>query len=212
MMWMSVQKYQFLREKMVKEQILKRGIENEVILDVFEKIPRHRFVRPSDQHLAYNDYPLPIGEEQTISQPYIVAQMVDALALQPEDTVLEIGTGSGYQTAILAEIVGKVYTIERIKGLQDQAKEVLDSLGYRNIEYFHKDGKEGLIEQAPFDKVIVSAASKSIPKELLDQLKDGGKMVIPTGGDFLQKLLLLEKNHHKYKEKILGYCRFVRLI
>ncbi|MGS0973736.1 MAG: protein-L-isoaspartate(D-aspartate) O-methyltransferase [Candidatus Izemoplasmataceae bacterium] len=209
---MSVQKYQFLREKMVKEQILKRGIENEVILDVFEKIPRHRFVRPSDQHLAYNDYPLPIGEEQTISQPYIVAQMVDALALQPEDTVLEIGTGSGYQTAILAEIVGKVYTIERIKGLQDQAKEVLDSLGYRNIEYFHKDGKEGLIEQAPFDKVIVSAASKSIPKELLDQLKDGGKMVIPTGGDFLQKLLLLEKNHHKYKEKILGYCRFVRLI
>lgn len=212
MMWMSVQKYQFLREKMVKEQILKRGIENEVILDVFEKIPRHRFVRPSDQHLAYNDYPLPIGEEQTISQPYIVAQMVDALALQPEDTVLEIGTGSGYQTAILAEIVNKVYTIERIKGLQDQAKDVLDSLGYRNIEYIHKDGKEGLIEEAPFDKVIVSAASKSIPKELLDQLKDGGKMVIPTGGDFLQKLLLLQKNHHKYKEKILGYCRFVRLI
>lgn len=212
MLFMSIDNFRFLREKMVKEQILRRGIDNDAIIDVFEKIPRHRFVRPVDEHLAYNDYPLPIGEEQTISQPYIVAQMVDALELKADDKVLEIGTGSGYQTAILAELVNQVYTIERIKGLQDHAKEVLDNLGYENIAYIHKDGKEGLEEQAPFDKVIVSAASKCIPEDLLNQLQVGGKIVIPIGGDHLQKLLLLEKNHHKYKEKILGYCRFVKLI
>ena len=209
---MGKDEYQFLREKMVKDQIRKRGIESVPILDVFLEVPRHHFVWPSDKRLAYTDYPLPIGEEQTISQPYIVAQMVSALDLKPSDKVLEIGTGSGYQTAILASLVKKVYTIERIEKLQIRAKKILDELGYKNIDYYFKDGKEGLKERAGFQKIIVSAAANGIPEELFNQLEVGGKMVIPIGGDNLQKLLLLEKRNDRYKEKILGYCRFVRLI
>jgi protein-L-isoaspartate(D-aspartate) O-methyltransferase len=209
---LSEDNYKFLRTNMVKDQIEKRGIQSSGLLDVFSNVPRHLFVRPGDVDFAYNDYPLPIGEEQTISQPYIVAQMVNSLDLKPNDKVLEIGTGSGYQTAILASMVKHVYTVERIEKLQLRAKKVLEELGYTNIEYYHKDGKVGLKEYSPFNKIIVSAAANGIPKELLEQLEVGGKMVIPVGGYYLQKLLLLEKKKNGYNEKILAYCRFVRLI
>lgn len=209
---MKINNFELSRKKMVNEHLKKRGIENQRVLDVFEEVPRHRFVREGDEHLAYSDYPLAIGDEQTISQPYIVAQMVEALDPSPDDEVLEIGTGSGYQTAILAPLVKKVYTIERIASLQEKAKVILDDLDYENIEYIQKDGKEGYQEEAPYQKIIVSAASQSIPEALVDQLEVGGKMVIPVGGQSLQKLLLLEKRQKGYKEKVLGYCRFVPLL
>ena len=209
---MRKEDFEYLKREMIKDQIIKRGIKNESVLDALNCVPRHLFVREVDQHLAYHDYPLKIEEGQTISQPYIVAQMTEALDLNKGDKVLEIGTGSGYQTAILSHLVDEIYTIERIPYLHKKAKKLLTSLDYANITLLQKDGKEGYVEEAPYDKIIVTAASQSIPKDLLDQLQDGGKMVIPIGGDNLQKLLLLEKNHTKYKEKVLGYCRFVKLI
>jgi protein-L-isoaspartate(D-aspartate) O-methyltransferase len=209
---MRKEDFEYLKREMIKDQIIKRGIKNESVLDALNCVPRHLFVRKVDQHLAYHDYPLKIEEGQTISQPYIVAQMTEALDLNKGDKVLEIGTGSGYQTAILSHLVEEIYTIERIPFLHQKAKKLLTSLDYANITLLQKDGKEGYVEEAPYDKIIVTAASQSIPKDLLDQLQDGGKMVIPIGGDNLQKLLLLEKNHTKYKEKVLGYCRFVKLI
>lgn len=209
---MRKEDFEYLKREMIKDQIIKRGIKNESVIDALNCVPRHFFVREVDQHLAYHDYPLKIEEGQTISQPYIVAQMTEALDLNKGDKVLEIGTGSGYQTAILSHLVDEIYTIERIPYLHKKAKKLLTSLDYANITLLQKDGKEGYVEEAPYDKIIVTAASQSIPKDLLDQLRDGGKMVIPIGGDNLQKLLLLEKNHTKYKEKVLGYCRFVKLI
>jgi protein-L-isoaspartate(D-aspartate) O-methyltransferase len=209
---MRKEDFEYLKREMIKDQIIKRGIKNESVLDALNCVPRHLFVRKVDQHLAYHDYPLKIEEGQTISQPYIVAQMTEALDLNKGDKVLEIGTGSGYQTAVLSHLVDEIYTIERIPFLHQKAKKLLTSLDYANITLLQKDGKEGYVEEAPYDKIIVTAASQSIPKDLLDQLQDGGKMVIPIGGDNLQKLLLLEKNHTKYKEKVLGYCRFVKLI
>lgn len=204
--------YCFLRKKMVAEQIKRRGINNKEILRVFENVPRHIFVQTSDKEHAYGDYPLPIGDNQTISQPYIVAQMIDALDLKPDDTLLEVGTGSGYQTAILSPMVKKVVTIERIESLYKKAKATLKKLGCNNVEYYYCDGKKGIKECAPYDKIIVSAASKCIPQDLLEQLNIGGKMVIPIGGNSLQKLLLIKRRQNHYEEKILGYCRFVRLI
>lgn len=209
---MSVKNFAFQCEEMVRTQLMKRGIKKDSVLDAFLHVPRHKFVLEESIHLAYSDRPLEIHENQTISQPYIVAQMTEALDLKPSDRVLEVGTGSGYQTAILAELVEEVVTIERIPRLYEQAKDLLDDLGYKNITFLLRDGKEGYQEGAPYDKIIVTAASQSIPKDLLHQLHDGGKMVIPIGGDYLQKLLLLEKNHTKYQEKVLGYCRFVPLI
>lgn len=209
---MRKEDFAYLKKAMIKDQIIKRGIKNESVLDALSRVPRHLFVRKVDQHLAYHDYPLKIEEGQTISQPYIVAQMTEALDLNKGDKVLEIGTGSGYQTAVLSHLVDEIYSIERIPFLHEKAKKLLTSLDYSNITLLQKDGKEGYVEEAPYDKIIVTASSQSIPKDLLDQLQDGGKMVIPIGGDNLQKLLLLEKNHTKYKEKVLGYCRFVKLI
>jgi len=210
---MDWEEFAFQREEMVRSQLVKRGIKKESVLDAFLHVPRHMFVLEQTKHLAYSDGPLEILSNQTISQPYIVAQMTEALDLKPDDRVLEVGTGSGYQTAILAELVEEVYTIERIEALHTTAKNLLiNTLGYHNICFLHQDGKKGYPEKAPYNKIIVTAASQSIPRDLLNQLEDGGKMVIPIGGDFLQKLLLLEKNHTRFTEKVLGYCRFVPLI
>lgn len=200
------------RIKMVSEQISRRGIESRKVLNAFLKVPRHHFVDQESQHWAYEDYPLQIGFEQTISQPYIVALMTDALDLKSRDKVLEIGTGSGYQTAILAEICAKVYTMERIANLQKQAMAKLDGLGYQNIKYITGNGYLGWSLFAPYDKIIVTACAFDIPGKLLDQLSEGGKMVIPVGDRQIQKLLLVTKNQGTVKKQHLCYCRFVTMV
>lgn len=180
------------REKMVREQIVARGISDELVLKAMLKVERHKFVPEEMKGLAYIDSPLPIGEDQTISQPYIVALMTELLGLKGDEKVLEIGTGSGYQAAILAEIAKEVYTIEIIKSLADSATKRLQELGYKNITVKWGDGYKGWEEHAPFDGIIVTCAPDHIPQPLIDQLKIGGRMVIPVG-DWYQELLLLTK-------------------
>lgn len=181
------------RNTMVNQQIAARGITDERVLRVLNKVPRHKFVPEELLEHAYRDYPLPIGEDQTISQPYIVALMTELLDLNGEETVLEIGTGSGYQAAVLAELTKEVYTIEIIQSLADKARAILDSLDYDNIYVISGDGYNGLPDKAPFDCIIVTAAPREIPQPLLDQLKSGGRMVIPVG-EIEQDLLLIEKS------------------
>lgn len=167
------------REKMVHEQIKNRGINDPKILAAFLKIPRHLFVPEDKRDLAYYDGPIPIGEHQTISQPYVVAYMTQALELSPTDRVLEVGTGSGYQAAILSELANEVYSVEIVKALGLKALEVLENLEIKNIHTKISDGSQGFPEEAPFDKIIVTAAPEKLPEELVKQLKVGGKMVIP---------------------------------
>lgn len=204
--------YAAMREKMVRGQIAARQVADQNVLQAFLKVPRHLFVDPANRHLAYMDHPLPIGEEQTISQPYIVALMVEALGLEKEDRVLEIGTGSGYQTAILAELAGEVYTIERIASLQDGAAKVLHELGYTGIYFRTGDGNEGWPDRAPFDGIVVSAAAREIPEKLMDQLAPEGRMVIPSGAGWVQDLLLITRGKSGFNRQSLGACRFVPLI
>jgi len=170
-----------LREQMVKRQIVARGIADPKIIEAMKKVPRHLFVAEKHRPSSYEDYPLPIGEGQTISQPYVVAFMTEALHLRAEDRVLEIGTGSGYQAAILAELVKEVYTIEIIEKLGKRAREILGQLGYKNIEVKIGDGYKGWPEKAPFDAIIVTCAPEAIPQPLMDQLREGGRMIIPVG-------------------------------
>lgn len=199
------------RIRMVETQIIARGIKNERIVTAMKKVPRHLFV-PSDMiDYAYNDEPVPIGEGQTISQPYIVAYMTEALDLKPEDKVLEIGTGSGYQTAILAEMVSEVYTIEIIASLSLRAQELLDKLGYHNIHFKIGDGSFGWKENSPYDAIIVTAAPDRIPRPLEEQLKLEGRMIIPVGSAF-QELYLVTKEKQGFKRKKLLPVRFVPLI
>lgn len=200
------------RQKMVREQLLNRGIKNARVCEALAKIPRHLFVEPALRDRSYGDYPLPIGEKQTISQPYIVALMTEALELEGEEKVLEIGTGSGYQTAILAELCAKVYSIERIKTLSSNARKILDKLKYHNTVLKVFDGTYGWKEEAPFDAIIVTAASPNIPEGLVEQLKVGGKMVIPVGGSFSQNLIKVVKNDKGVKTSNLSGCVFVKLI
>ncbi len=201
-----------MREHMVHYQMKNRGIRDKSVLAAFSRVPRHAFVEKHQQPFAYNDHPLGIGSGQTISQPYIVALMTEALRLKETDKVLEIGTGSGYQTAILAEIVDEVHTIERIASLQEGAKKVLDELGYENIHYVTADGTDGHDEAAPYDAILVTAAAREIPKDLLSQLKDTGRMVIPVGGHFFQDLFLIKKRGDVHDRKNLGPVRFVPLV
>jgi protein-L-isoaspartate(D-aspartate) O-methyltransferase len=177
---------------MVREQLAGRDIHDERVLGAMRKVPRHRFVPESMEQLAYTDGALPIGQDQTISQPYIVAYMTQTLALRGPERVLEIGTGSGYQAAVLAELAAEVYTIEIVPELALSARTVLDSLGYRNIQFRTGDGYQGWPTAAPFDGIIVTAAPDHIPEPLVEQLRPGGRMVIPVGrGD--QELVLVEK-------------------
>lgn len=185
-------KYAELRLRMVESQIARRGVADSVVLAALRQVPRHQFVPEKYRGAAYADEPLPIGEGQTISQPYIVAYMTEALELQPHDRVLEIGTGSGYQAAVLAEIVDSVFTIEIVQPLAERAESTLTSLGYANIFVRAGDGYRGWPEHAPFDAVIVTAAPDHVPQPLIDQLAPGGRMVIPVG-EFHQELLVIRR-------------------
>ncbi|MCM8779991.1 MAG: protein-L-isoaspartate(D-aspartate) O-methyltransferase [Candidatus Omnitrophica bacterium] len=201
-----------LRKRMIEEQIKARGIRNQRVLSAFLKVPRHEFVPQEFQKSAYADYPLPIGEEQTISQPYIVALMTQSLELTGVEKVLEIGTGSGYQTAILAELAKEVYSIERFEKLAQNAKEVLDRLGYTNIKIKTGDGTLGWPEELPFDRIIVTAASSRIPEPLIEQLKDKGILVIPLGQAFGQTLTVACKNKEGLKMESICGCVFVPMV
>jgi protein-L-isoaspartate(D-aspartate) O-methyltransferase len=188
-------------------------ITNPAVLDAIKRVPRHQFVPDHLQDHAYEDRPLPIGQGQTISQPFVVALMTQALDLTPESKVLEIGTGSGYQTAILAELAGDVYTVEVRPELQERARRILEDLGYTNIHYRVGDGWEGWPEQAPFDAIIVTAAAPEWPRRLIDQLANGGRMVIPVGDQtWNQTLWLLTKLDDSLIKESLGPVRFVPLI
>lgn len=205
-------RFALAREKMVREQLISRGIKDERALGAMRKVPRHRFVDSALADRAYGDYPLPIGSGQTISQPYIVALMTEALELKPGDTVLEIGAGSGYQAAVLAEIVEKVYTVERIKELEVKARRILDELGYHNVATRVCDGTHGWKERAPFDAIIVTAAAPDILESLVDQLKVNGRMVIPVGTPTSQTLIKLVKTPTSTRTQNLAGCVFVKLI
>ena len=196
------------RQRMVEEQIQARGVADSAVLAAMRTIERHKFVPPAYRAAAYADHPLPIGEDQTISQPYIVALMTELLRVDSADTVLEIGTGSGYQAAVLAEIVAHVYTIEIVPALARRADSLLASLGYDNITVREGDGYRGWPYHAPFDAVIVTAAPPLIPQPLIDQLAEGGRMVIPVGTDW-QELLLLQKEHGEIKSTAVAPVRFV---
>jgi len=185
------------RAAMVHEQLLARGIHNGRVLAVMEKVPRHEFVPADMIRWAYSDTPLPIGNGQTISQPYIVAFMTEAVDPQPHQRVLEIGTGSGYQAAVLAELVAEVYSIEIVKELAEQAQKRLERLGYRNVQVRTGDGYQGWPEKAPFDAILVTCGADHVPPPLLEQLKPGGRLVIPVGRDNdLQWLTVVEKDDH----------------
>jgi protein-L-isoaspartate(D-aspartate) O-methyltransferase len=203
--------FKVLREAMVARQIAARGVQDARVLAAMRSVPRHAFVPADLQRLAYDDEPLPIGEGQTISQPYIVAAMTEFLALRPEDRVLEIGTGSGYQTAVLAEVAAEVWTVEIIASLSARAQAVLAGLGYRNIRFKVADGSAGWAEAGPFDAVMVTAAPAAIPRPLQDQLRDGGRMILPVGVEF-QELIRVTRLGDEWPEERLFSVRFVPLV
>ncbi|MCX7954105.1 MAG: protein-L-isoaspartate(D-aspartate) O-methyltransferase [Bacteroidales bacterium] len=206
------QDYSKLRELMVSEQIEARGIKDKNVLKAMRKVERHKFVPADLVKYAYQDTPLPIGFEQTISQPYIVAFMTEIIKPNKNMKVLEIGTGSGYQAAILAEIVKEVYTIELVEPLYNRARSLLNDLGYKNIKFKLGDGHEGWEEYAPFDAIVVTAAAENVPPKLVDQLKEGGRMIIPVGSIYSdQYLVLIEKKNGKTEQQYLMPVRFVEL-
>jgi protein-L-isoaspartate(D-aspartate) O-methyltransferase len=203
--------YEEARKRMVEDQIKARGVRDERVLAAMEKVPRHLFVPRAVASRAYSDAPLPIGRGQTISQPYIVAYMTETLELAPGDKVLEIGTGSGYQAAVLSELVKSVYSIEILEQLAYGAKDRLEDLGYSNVEVRWGDGYNGWSEEAPFDAIMVTAAPPEIPKALMDQLAVGGKLVAPVG-TYYQHLMLITKTGDGFIEKKLIPVRFVPMV
>ena len=205
-------KYERQRDEMVKRQIESRGITDEKVLSAIRKVPRHLFVSEALMDQAYGDFPLPIGEQQTISQPFIVAEMTQALQLNKEDRVLEIGTGSGYQAAILAEIAFRVYTIERIHSIYIKTRRLFDRLHYHNILTRYSDGSAGWKDESPFDAIIITAGAPEIPVTLVNQLALGGRMVLPVGGKYSQELIKLYRDESGIHQTTLGGCRFVKLI
>jgi protein-L-isoaspartate(D-aspartate) O-methyltransferase len=200
--------YQAARERMVSYHLAARGITDERVLQAMLKVPRHELVPEEVKNYAYADHPLPIGEDQTISQPYIVAFMTMHLQLDGDERVLEIGTGSGYQAAVLAELCDEIFSIEIIPGLARRAKRDLERLGYKNIHLREGDGYRGWPEEAPFDAIIVTAAPDHIPQPLVDQLKIGGRMVLPLGGYF-QQLVLITREEEGVRHTPLSGVRFV---
>ena len=204
--------YQTERLIMVDEQLRRRGISDRRVLEAMAKVPRHLFVLEDYRDSAYEDRPLPIGEGQTISQPYMVAIMTQSLELKGPERVLEIGTGSGYQTAILAELSQQVFTMERIPALTERARKVLGDLGYSKISFFSGDGSRGWPEEAPFDGIMVTAGSPDVPPTLKSQLAKGGRLVIPTGPRFTQTLYKLTREGDRFTEEDVTGCVFVPLV
>ena len=200
------------RQRMVEQQLKPRGIKDERVLAAMGKVPREEFVPADVRPSAYEDGPLPIGYDQTISQPYVVAFMTEQLRPKRSDRVLEIGSGSGYQAAILGELVAEIYTIEIVEPLAKSAEATLQRLGYNNVHIKMGDGYKGWPEEAPFDAIIVTCAPEKVPQPLVDQLKDGGRMVIPVGERFAQQLYLLEKKNEQLKESVTLPVRFVPML
>jgi protein-L-isoaspartate(D-aspartate) O-methyltransferase len=205
-------RFTVLRQSMVNAQLRDRGVRDERVLAAMGKVPRHLFVDPEYRGQAYEDHPIPIGEGQTVSQPLIVALMLAALSLAGPEIVLEVGTGSGYQTALLAELVQKVYSVERLPELASSAAARLESLGYANVSVSVGDGSLGLPEKAPFDAIVVSAAAPGIPQALLEQLREGGRLIVPVGPAHAQELQLVRKQQGRAAVASLEGCRFVPLI
>jgi protein-L-isoaspartate(D-aspartate) O-methyltransferase len=204
--------YSSLRRQMVDSQLRQRGIGDERVLGAMERVPRHEFAPERYRDQAYEDHPLPIGEGQTISQPYIVAIMLDALKLSPTDKVLEIGTGSGYVTALLAELTARVISIERHESLAESARALLAALGYSNVNVVTGDGTQGFPEAAPYDAIVVSAAAAEVPPALITQLAEGGRMIIPVGSEDSQQLRLVRMENGQPNIEFRELCRFVPLI
>jgi protein-L-isoaspartate(D-aspartate) O-methyltransferase len=198
---------------MVRQQLESRGVLDGRLLEAMRSIPRHLFVPPAVRAEAYADHPLPLGHGQTISQPYIVAVMTESLGLRGSEKVLEIGTGSGYQTAVLAQLAAHVWTVERVAGLAHAARAVLEELGYRNVSCSIGDGSVGLPAGAPFDAILVSAAAPRVPRALADQLADGGTLVLPVGESrFIQTLVVVRRSGGSFREERGIGCRFVPLL
>ncbi len=200
------------RRKMVEDHLVGRGITDPRVLSAMRKVPRHLFVEESLGHRAYGDHPLPIGENQTISQPYIVAVMTEALGLTGNERILEIGTGCGFQSAILAELASQVFTIERLSVLSKKARGLLGNLGYSNINFKVFDGSYGWRDQSPFDGILITAGAPEIPSALIDQLTEGGKIVAPLGDLESQKLVVATQKDGKLSQKVIGDCKFVPLV
>lgn len=200
------------RQNMVKSQLQARDIHDTRVLNAFLEVPRHKFVEEYLKYKAYEDYPLSIGYGQTISQPYMVALMTQALMPKPDDKVLEIGTGSGYQAAILSRLCNVVYTMERISALASRARKIHDELGYYNIHTSIGDGSQGYPKEAPYNGIIVTAGAPYTPEKLVDQLAEDGRLIIPVGSESIQDLKRITKTKDGVREESLGGCRFVKLI
>ncbi len=208
----EVSEWKHERERMVEEDIVKRGVKDTRVIQAMKKVPRHLFIDKTYYHQAYNDYPLPIGQSQTISQPYMVASMTELLELKGDERVLEIGTGSGYQTAILALLCSKVYSVERISELTRKARLTLKQLGFSNINLIVRDGSLGWPEFAPYNGIIVTAGAPEIPDALIEQLANNGRMAIPVGNETCQTLNYVEKHKGRiYRKEFFG-CTFVPLV
>jgi protein-L-isoaspartate(D-aspartate) O-methyltransferase len=209
----TLKDYTRKRNRMVDEQLIAQGINDRRVLDAMRSIPRHEFVESAYQQFAYDDTPLPIGESQTISQPYMVAFMTERLRVKPNDTVLEIGTGSGYQTAILSKLVDYIYSLERSSRLADIAGQRLSEMGYSNVDIHIGDGSQGLADMSPYDAILVAAAAPKVPGVLCSQLKyNGGRMIIPVGDRLQQELQLIVRRGDKIHTRTLLLCKFVPLI
>jgi protein-L-isoaspartate(D-aspartate) O-methyltransferase len=205
-------RFAVLRKRMVETQLRARGIADERVLDAMARVPRHEFAEEQYRAQAYEDHPLPIAEGQTISQPYIVALMLEALALKPTDNALEVGTGSGYATALLAELAAQVVSIERHAVLADAARELLARLNHANVKVMVGDGSQGVVANAPYDAILVSAAAASVPPALVAQMAEGGRMVIPVGSADAQQLQLIHMRNGQPQTTLRELCRFVPLV
>ena len=208
----DTERYSHERYRMVESQLRRRGIHDERVLEAMLRIPRHEFVPEGYKSQAYEDHPIPIGEDQTISQPFIIAVSLQALGLEGTEVVLEVGTGSGYQTALLAVLAREVYSIERHASLAEGATAILTRLGFNNMRVVVGDGSHGLREHAPFDAILVSAAAPNLPRSLFDQLSETGRMVIPVGPPHAQELQLVRRDQGKPTVRVLEGCRFVPLV
>ena len=204
--------WELTRARMVEEQLARRGIGDERVLAALRRVPRHRFVEEALRERAYGDHPLPIGDEQTISQPYIVALMTALLELDGREKVLEIGTGSGYQTAVLAELARRVCSMERLPRLAERARAVLEDLGYTNVWIRVGNGTLGWPDEAPFDRILVTAGGPAVPPPLFEQLAEGGRMVVPLGDEVNQRLTVVEKVRGQMRTRTHGECKFVKLV